>query len=125
MTQLTEDNYEQIIGHCVMDCSSIIDLTNAAFVDPYGMVGLLEMGEFFKSKGIRKVLHLPQSEDVLKYLERMDFFRFAGEYFDLVGGLSLFTDEAERSRRGTRSSGSGTVPVVEKYRRSPNSDVLL
>ncbi|MBI3398464.1 MAG: sensor histidine kinase [Deltaproteobacteria bacterium] len=104
MLQLTEDNYEQIVGHCVTDISSAIDLTNAAFIDPYGMVGLLEMGEFFKLKGIRKILHLPQSEDVLKYLERMDFFRFAGEYFELVPA---------------RPNPS------EKYLRSPNPDVLL
>src|SRR3989338_4846650 len=104
MTQLTEDNYEQIIGHCVTDISSVIDLTNAAFIDPYGMVGLLEMGEFFKSKGIRKILQLPQSEDVLKYLERMDFFRFAEEYFDL----------------------KPTAPSLsDKYHRNSYSDVLL
>ncbi len=104
MTQLTEDNYEHIIGHCVTDISSAIDLTNAAFIDPYGMVGLLEMGELFKSKGIRKILHLPQSEDVLKYLERMDFFRFAGEYFDL----------------------KPTAPSLsDKYHRNSYSDVLL
>jgi len=118
MFQLTEDTYEQILVSCCNSNSSL-DLTQAAFIDPYGMVGLIEMGEFFKSKDVRKILSLPQSEDVLKYLERMDFFRFAGEYFELDRGLSPFTDEAERSRR------MGTVPVVEKYRRSSHSDVLL
>ncbi|MBI5047741.1 MAG: sensor histidine kinase [Deltaproteobacteria bacterium] len=104
MMQLTEDNYEQIFGHYVKDNSSPVDLTSATFIDPYGMVGLLEMGEFFKSNGIRKILHLPQSEDVLKYLERMYFFRFAGKYFEL--------DPARPN-------------PSEKYFRSPHSDVLL
>ncbi|MEK6540207.1 MAG: hypothetical protein AABZ21_06215, partial [Deltaproteobacteria bacterium] len=104
MLQLTEDGYEYILGHCMKDNASTVDLTHTAFIDPYGMVGLLEMGEFFKLKGIRKILCLPQSEDVLKYLERMDFFRFAGEYFELKPAAPSLSD---------------------KYHRNSYSDVLL
>ena len=68
------------------------------------MVGLLEIGELLKSKGIRKTIQLPQSEEVLKYLERMDFFKFANEYFTL-----------EPSK----------PHISEKYLRSSYTDVLL
>lgn len=81
-----------------------IGLQDVSFIDPYGMVGILEIGEALKSEGIQKTIRVPDSEEVLKYLERMDFFRFAGEYFMLIPPE-------------LRLSG--------KYRRSAYSDVLL
>ena len=68
------------------------------------MVGILEIGELLKDKEIRKNLILPKSEEVLKYLERMDFFKFANEYFTL-----------EPSKPS----------IPEKYLRSSYTDVLL
>ena len=101
MLQLTEDTYEQMLPQEEL---TELDLSQVSFIDPYGMVGILEIGEFAKSKGIRRILRLPQCEDVLKYLERMDFFRFAGEYFDL----------------------KPTAPSLSnKYHRNSYSDVLL
>jgi len=78
MTQITEDTFEQVLQ--VFGGSSPFDLRETAFIDPYGMVGLLEMGELFKSEGGEKTFRLPESEEVLKYLERMDFFKFADRY---------------------------------------------
>ncbi|MGQ3685942.1 MAG: ATP-binding protein [Candidatus Loosdrechtia sp.] len=102
MTQITEDTFEQILKN--LDTPSPIDLREVTFVDPYGMVGLLEIGELHKSKGIQKTVRLPYSEEVLKYFERMDFFRFAGEYFILEPSQPY---------------------LPEKYLRNAYSDVLL
>ncbi len=102
MTQITEDTFEQVLQ--IFKESLEIDLQEAAFIDPYGMVGILEFGEYLKSKGVQKTMRLPKSDEVLKYLERMDFFEFAGEYFKLV------PQEPQLS---------------EKYLRSAYSDVLL
>lgn len=79
--QVTEETFEKVLK--LFRGSSILDLQEAVFIDPYGMVGILEMGEVFKSEGLKKALYLPHSEEVLKYLERMDFFKFAGNYFTL------------------------------------------
>jgi anti-sigma regulatory factor (Ser/Thr protein kinase) len=68
------------------------------------MIGLLDIGELSKSEGIRKTLFLPQSEEVLKYLERMDFFKFINKYYKL--------EPPEPA-------------IPEKYLRSFYSDVLL
>ena len=68
------------------------------------MVGLLEIGELLKSQGVQKILYLPESEEVLKYLERMDFFRFADGYFTLK---------------------PSQPQISEKYLRNQSSDVLL
>jgi anti-sigma regulatory factor (Ser/Thr protein kinase) len=102
MTNITEDTFEQVLYP--LKESSIIDLRETTFIDPYGMVGLLEMGEIFKSDGVQKIIYLPESEEVLKYLERMDFFKFADRYFNLAP----------------------LIPQIsEKYLRSSYSDVLL
>ncbi|MEW6584790.1 MAG: ATP-binding protein [Nitrospirota bacterium] len=101
LSQITEETFEQVLKR--FD-SQVIDLREVSFIDPYGMVGLLEMGEVSSSRGIRHIIHLPQSEEVLKYLERMDFFLFAPRYFDLEPVNPAISD---------------------KYLRSSYSDVLL
>lgn len=95
MSQITEETFERII----QGFSDLphIDLRDATFIDPYGMVGLLEMGEVMKSRSIRKAAYLPQSEEVLKYLERMDFFTFADKYFALDPPLPKLPDKYLRS----------------------------
>ena len=100
--QITEDTFEQAL-HIFREAQEI-DLHCVTFIDPYGMVGLLEIGELLKSQGVQKTLYLPESEEVLKYLERMDFFRFASGYFKLV---------------------PPDPQLSEKYLRSSYSDVLL
>ena len=102
MTQITKDNFEQLLN--LFRESSAINLSDVTFIDPYGMVGILELGELFKSEGIRKTIYLPKSEEILKYLERMDFFKFADTYFEL--------EPSEPQISG-------------KYKRSSYSDVLL
>ena len=102
MTQITEDTFEYLLN--LYGDSQEIDFRDVTFIDPCGMVVLLEIGELLKSKGFQKTMYLPESEEVLKYLERMDFFRFAGGYFIL-----------EPSK----------PQISEKYLRSSYSDVLL
>lgn len=100
--QVTEDTFEKTFA--LSADSSLIDLREACFIDPYGMIGILEIGEHLKSRNVRKTLLLPDSEEVLRYLDRMDFFRFAPDYFVL---------EPADSR------------ISEKYLKGSYSDVLL
>jgi anti-sigma regulatory factor (Ser/Thr protein kinase) len=100
VTQITEETFEQL--QQIFRESPIIDLRDVTFIDPYGMVGLLEIGEL--SAVIRKLLFLPDSEEVLKYLDRMDFFKFINKYFNL---------EPPKPE------------MPEKYLRSSFTDVLL
>jgi len=102
MKQITEETFEQVLHY--FEKSLVIQLQEVSFIDPYGMVGLLEMGRVFKPDVNEKVLYLPESEEVLKYLERMDFFRFAHTCFR----VEPFKPQ-----------------LSEKYLRSPDSDVLL
>lgn len=102
ITQITEETFEQVLQ--LLKKSSVIELQGVSFIDPYGMVGLLEIGEIYKPTVNQKILYLPESEEVLKYLERMDFFKIASRYFTL-----------EPSK----------PQISEKYLRSSYSDVLL
>jgi len=100
--QLSDETFESLIRSA--NKNTTFDLSDIQFIDPYGMVGLLEAGTFLKSQGIKQTLYLPDSEEVLKYLERMDFFKFADKYFKL-----------EPVKPG----------ISGKYLRSSYTDVLL
>lgn len=102
LTQMTEETFEQFLRHVQM--TPVVDLREISFIDPYGMIGILETGELLSSEGDRKIMYLPESEEVIKYLERMDFFPFAERYFQI---------------EPSKSEISG------KYLRSSYSDVLL
>ena len=81
-----------------------IDLGDVTFIDPYGMVGMLEFGYYLKSLGKEVILRIPSAEEVSKYLERMDFFRFH---------VGLFVLDPPH------------LDFTERYHRSSSSDVLL
>lgn len=81
MTQLTEDTFERTLRTFVR--TDQIDLSDVLFIDPFGMVGLLEIGELCMREDIKKTVLLPRSGEVLRYLERMDFFESAKRYFTL------------------------------------------
>jgi anti-sigma regulatory factor (Ser/Thr protein kinase) len=102
MNHLSEDSFEQLLSQALH--SEVVDLRSVSFIDPFGMVGVLEAGRFLDSGGVRKTLLLPESEHVLRYLERMDFFKYAERFF--------FID-------------AGGPELSDKFLRSPQSDVLL
>jgi len=102
VSRIIEENFEQVLRY--FKKSSVINLQGMSFIDPYGMVGLLEMGRVFQTENNRKILYLSESNDVIKYLERMDFFKFAAKFF----ALEHFKPA-----------------ISEKYLRSSYSDVLL
>jgi len=81
MTQLTEETFEKTLRSFIR--SERIDLGGVTFIDPYGMVGLLEIGELCMLEDVKKTIVLPRSPEVCRYLERMDFFSHAKRYFTL------------------------------------------
>ncbi|MDH7500934.1 MAG: hypothetical protein QHH30_11200, partial [candidate division NC10 bacterium] len=83
---------------------SEVDLYSMRFIDPYGMIGLLEVGRCLKAQGLAPRLSLPRREEVVKYMDRMDFFKACSGIYEI----------------------SDSVPwPQEKFLRSPRSDVLL
>lgn len=81
---LNEDSFEYIISQIPTSLDSLnkltIDLANLDFIDPYGMVGVLELGKYLKNRGIELELNLPKVE-VLSYILRLGFFKLAPSIF--------------------------------------------
>jgi anti-anti-sigma regulatory factor len=108
-TSLDESTFERLIRQ--LDSPEelgtgqiIIDLEQVRFVDPYGMLGLLALARFLRQRDCEPVLMLPRAEEVMKYLDRMDFSRHA-ERLCAMDLTTLWSDG--------------------EYSRSPHSDVLL
>jgi anti-anti-sigma regulatory factor len=108
-TSLDESTFERLIRQ--LDSPEglgtgqiIIDLEQVRFVDPYGMLGLLALARFLRQRGCEPVLMLPRADEVMKYLDRMDFSRHA-EGLCAMDLTTLWSDG--------------------EYSRSPHSDVLL
>jgi len=108
-TSLDESTFERLMRQ-LKDLGEMatgdiaIDLEEVRFVDPYGMVGLLALARFLRQRGLRPILMLPRSGDVMNYLDRMDFSRHPEQ----LCSLDLATLWAEG-----------------EYSRSTHSDVLL
>jgi hypothetical protein len=108
-SSLDESTFEQLIRQVkglqpVTAGEIVIDLERVRFVDPYGMVGLLALARFLRRRTLAPVLMLPRSDEVMKYLDRMDFSRHA-ERLCAVDLTTLWPDG--------------------EYSRSAHSDVLL
>jgi hypothetical protein len=58
-----------------------LDLGRVEFIDPCGMVGLLELGRYFAQQGHKLLLHLPLSMEVQRCLDQMEFFRHLSEFY--------------------------------------------
>jgi len=102
MNQITEETFEKTLQSFIH--AEQIDLRDVSFIDPYGMLGLLEIGELCLLEDVKKTVLLPQTGEVCAYLERMDFFTHARRYF--------FLDQSPCHTANQKS-------------RSPESDVLL
>lgn len=64
----------------------LVDARRLRWVDPYGMIGLLALGQVARDRGRRPRLQIPESPDVLSYLTRMAFFRAAQSVYEIHGG---------------------------------------
>jgi anti-anti-sigma regulatory factor len=106
---LDESTFERLLRQLdspaqIASRQMIIDLEEVRFVDPYGMVGLLVLARFLRQRSCEPVLMLPRSDEVMRYLDRMDFSRHAERLCAI--DLTTLWPEGE-------------------YSRSAHSDVLL
>lgn len=65
------------------DERALIDARHVRWADPFGMVGLLALGETLRRNGTAPLLELPQAAEVTSYLSRMGFVREAEGIFEM------------------------------------------
>lgn len=64
----------------------LVDARHLRFADPFGMLGLLALGQYAGRTGEPPLLQLPEEGDVVGYMARMDFFEHAEALFEMHGG---------------------------------------
>lgn len=64
----------------------LVDARRLRWIDPFGMIGLLAVGQVALDRGRQPRLQVPESPDVLSYLARMSFFRGAEGIYEIHGG---------------------------------------
>jgi hypothetical protein len=95
---LDEAAFDAIVAESLTgeDGRLLLDARHVRWADPFGMLGLLAIGQHSLRQGKRALLQAPESPEVTSYLSRMGFFEQAEELFELHG--------APRGRRATGPS---------------------
>jgi hypothetical protein len=76
---LDEHSFDQLLEGWEPETGErlLIDARHLRFADPFGMLGLLALGQYAGRNGERPLLQLPEEGDVVGYMARMDFFEHA------------------------------------------------
>jgi hypothetical protein len=70
------------------DPGVLLDARHVRWADPYGMVGLLAIGQVLRARNEQPpILELPESAEVMSYLGRMEFLREAAEIYEIPAGI--------------------------------------
>lgn len=82
---LDSDAFDQLIAGAARaeGARLLFDARHVRFADPYGMTGLLALGEHFTRQGTKPILQFPQSPDVGSYFTRMGFVAAAEAAFEM------------------------------------------
>lgn len=84
---LDEHTFDQLLEGVEPEKERVlVDARHLRFADPFGMLGLLALGEYAGRQGEKPILQLPDEGDVVGYMARMDFFEQAEGLFEIHGG---------------------------------------
>jgi len=107
-----------------------MDLGRMRFVDPYGMIGLLEIGRYLKDRGDQPQILLPRREEVVKYMDRMDFFKASSGIYQITHSVPWPEERFFRSRRSdvllevTPIKGTDDIHVIVEEVESRAESIL-
>lgn len=107
--ELNELSFERMMETMPTDsaCADIeIDLKGTSFIVPYGVMLLTILLKFLSQKGIKVRLLLPDSSDVMNYLERMSFFA-------QVEGLVEFDKDTQGLKFNIRNPVDSIIEVTK------------
>lgn len=99
---LVQEAAPVLSGEAETTAGIIVDARHVRWADPYGMIGLLALGQRLGTvTGARATLQLPEAAEVVRYLARMGTLALAEEFYDLAGAA------------GGRRSGSSSSVLLE------------
>ncbi|MEX2583335.1 MAG: ATP-binding protein [Gemmatimonadota bacterium] len=88
---LDERGFDQLVEEATREDAEnglLLDARHVRWADPYGMVGLLAVGQILRDRVEQApVLELPESPEVMSYLGRMEFLREAAEIYEIPAGI--------------------------------------
>lgn len=103
-----------------------VDLSESRFVDPHGLLSLLECCRHAKNVGKRIALTLPANESVLSYLERIGFVTHVRPFAELfTAGGRRYVSPAQTYHLPERRSHDSSVGAAQYRLPRRPSDVLL
>ncbi|CAN5865877.1 hypothetical protein BH23GEM3_BH23GEM3_20010 [soil metagenome] len=87
---LDETAFDSLVADSagVGEARALLDARHVRWADPYGIIGILAIGQTLARDGVRPLLQLPDSADVMSYLGRVAFIERADEIFELHGARS-------------------------------------
>ena len=95
--RLDDGSFDQLVAELARAEGTgrvLVDARRLRFADPFGMIGLLALGEVAGRDRERPRFQVPESPDVISYLARMGFFEQAKQVYELHGGAKKSTDGA-------------------------------
>ncbi len=107
--RLDDDAFDALVAAAAEggDERVLVDARHVRWADPYGMIGLLALGETLRRDDVRPLLELPQTPEVASYLARMGFVRQAGAIFEMA--------QPARQRSGKESSVLLEITRVQSH----------
>ena len=107
---LNDDGFEALLAEVSEGGGErvLFDARHLRFADPFGMVGLLALGEHLRERdGVQPILQLPQNPVVADYFTRMRFIRAAEAIFEL--------HNVPRGRSGPESPVLLPITVINSH----------
>lgn len=125
-SSLDEDSLERLIAQMSglpRDSGTVnLDLGRVEFIDPFGMIGLLELGRYLAQQGHKLLLHLPLSMEVQRCLDRMEFFRYLSEFYIMYPPYRPLAARASLTDRQARRPEPSDV-LLEITRIAQSDDI--
>lgn len=118
--EVNELSFERMMEMIPADCihSGVeIDLKDISFIVPYGMVLLTILLKSLNQNGVKTRLLLPDSSDVMNYLERMSFFT-------QVEGIVEFDRDIQSLKSNIRNPVDSIIEVTKIREEKEVMDVV-
>lgn len=93
---LDHETFDELVAdtQAAGDGRILFDARHVRAADPYGLIGLLTIGQAVAEHGSRPLLQLPQNPDGMNRFARMGFLPVANEIFDMPASRSRTKPEA-------------------------------